>query len=209
VTCSPPASQGYWTISWGALNIFNVSNTSGDSLRNEELNLFAVAHGICQAISSFVELIILLLLCTSSIGKNNFYRSWFVARCPPSSSLLPLPHLSLIFSHSFWAFATFAASLFVMLFSPGQRPVYWLTRNLEITFLARAILTVFMNLGALLFYHLSGSDRSAVIRYSNYLVAVYSVISISIGLQLSNHFLSVNIGASLSRHISSSRLSPP
>jgi hypothetical protein len=63
------------------LNIFNVSNTDGgDNLRREEVNLFAVAHGICHAISSFVELIILLLLCTSSIGKNNFYRSWFVAR---------------------------------------------------------------------------------------------------------------------------------
>jgi hypothetical protein len=73
--------QGYWTISWGALNIFNVSNTDGgDNLRREEVNLFAVAHGICHSISSFVELIILLLLCTSSIGKNNFYRSWFVAR---------------------------------------------------------------------------------------------------------------------------------
>jgi hypothetical protein len=111
--------------------------------------------------------------------------------------VLILPLLSLSATdvpHSFWAFATFAASLFVMLFSPGQRPVYWLTRNLEVTFLTRAILTVLMNLSALIFYHVSGSDRSAVIRYSNYLVAIYSLISISIGLELSNNFLSVNIG---------------
>lgn len=74
-------SKGYWTISWGALNIFNVSNTdAGDNLKTEEARLFAVAHGVCYSISSFVELVILLLLCSSSIGKNNFNRSWLVAR---------------------------------------------------------------------------------------------------------------------------------
>lgn len=52
-----------------------------------------------------------------------------------------------------------------------------------------------MNLSALLFYYLSGSDRNAVIRYSKYLAGIYSVIAISIGLQLTNNFLSVNIGS--------------
>jgi hypothetical protein len=90
--------------------------------------------------------------------------------------------------------ATFLTSLFVILFNSGETPVYWISRNLEITILTRAILTVLMNLSALIFYYLSGSDRSAVTRYSKYLVAIYSLIAVSIGLELTNNFLSVNIG---------------
>lgn len=95
---------------------------------------------------------------------------------------------------SFWAFTTFLTSLLVIIFSPGQRPVYWLGRNFEIVILVRAILTVLMNLGALIFYYSSGSDRCAVTRYSKYLVAIYSFIAVSIGLQFANSLLSVNIG---------------
>jgi hypothetical protein len=91
--------------------------------------------------------------------------------------------------------ATFLTSLFVILFNSGETPVYWISRNLEITILTRAILTVLMNLSALIFYSLSGSDRSAVTRYSKYLVAIYSLIAVSIGLELTNNFLSVNIGS--------------
>jgi hypothetical protein len=60
--------------------------------------------------------------------------------------------------------------------------------------LTRSILTVLMNLSALIFYYSSGSDRSAVIRYSKYLVGIYSLIAVSIGLELTNNFISVNIG---------------
>lgn len=65
---------------------------------------------------------------------------------------------------------------------------------MELTQLIRAILTVVMNIGALIFYYMSGSDRNAVTRYSKYLVGIYTMISISQGLEFSNNFISVNIG---------------
>ena len=63
--------------------IFDVTNTKDDEtndLNTSDERMFAVAHCFCFAVSSFVELLVILLLCSSSIGKNNFYRAWFVAR---------------------------------------------------------------------------------------------------------------------------------
>lgn len=65
---------------------------------------------------------------------------------------------------------------------------------MELTQLVRSILTVFMNIGALVFYYMNGSDRNAVTRYSKYLITIYSMIAISQGLEFSNNFFSVNIG---------------
>ena len=75
--------QGLWTICWGVLKVFDVTNTKEDQLHTlstRDERMFASAHCFCFAVSSFVEAIILLLLCSTSIGQNNFYRSWFVAR---------------------------------------------------------------------------------------------------------------------------------
>ena len=63
--------------------VFDITNTKEDTshtLSTRDERLFASAHCFCYGISSFVEAVILLLLCSTSIGQNNFYRSWFVAR---------------------------------------------------------------------------------------------------------------------------------
>ncbi len=171
---------GFWTLVWAALNIFNISNTEGDQLKSEESRLFAVAHGICYSVSSFVELVILLLLCSSSIGKNNFNRSWFVA--------------------SFWAMLTFLTSVCVIFLKSGPNPAYWISRNIELVELVRSILTVCMNVAAMIFYYITRSDRVSMTRYSKYLIVMYSCLSLARGLEFANDFLSVNIGCSPDWH---------
>lgn len=84
--------------------------------------------------------------------------------------------------------------ILVIVVKPGPGSHYWISRNMEWVLLARAITTVAMNVLAVAFYHRTGSDRAAVLRYSKYMIAIYSALAISRGCQLSTDFITANFG---------------
>ena len=64
-----------WCIMWGLYSYMDISDTSEDSMTPWELLL----DGVVYSISAFFETIILLLLCSSSIGINAFKKSYLMA----------------------------------------------------------------------------------------------------------------------------------
>jgi hypothetical protein len=95
---------------------------------------------------------------------------------------------------SFWAFATFLVMFLVVVLQPGPGSQYWISRNMEWVLFARAITTVAMNVAAIVFFVKTGSDRAAVLRYSKYMIAIYTALAISRGCQLSTELITANFG---------------
>lgn len=64
--------------------MFDVTNVSDQAktLKNgsQSKRLSSFGLSFCFAITSFAECILMLLLCSTSIGKNNFHRSWGYGR---------------------------------------------------------------------------------------------------------------------------------
>lgn len=64
--------------------MFDVTNVEDQKylLKNgaQSKKLSSVGFATCYAVTSFAECIILLLLCSTSIGKNSFHRSWGYGR---------------------------------------------------------------------------------------------------------------------------------
>ena len=97
--------------------------------------------------------------------------------------------------NSFWAATTFFTGLFIIVYKPGPESNYWISRNMEISLLVRGCLTVVMNILALAFFRYTNSDRYAILRYSKYMIAIYTALVISRGCQLSLDFQLANFGA--------------
>lgn len=61
--------------------MFDVSNTDASADKEDsgdrKYRLYVFFEAVCISITSFLEALILLLLCSSSIGQNHFHRSWF------------------------------------------------------------------------------------------------------------------------------------
>jgi len=96
--------------------------------------------------------------------------------------------------NSFWAATTFFTGLFIIVYKPGPESNYWISRNMEISLLVRGCLTVVMNILALAFFRYTNSDRYAILRYSKYMIAIYTALVISRGCQLSLDFQLANFG---------------
>jgi hypothetical protein len=76
--------QGIWSICWGVYMMFDVTNV-GDEINSlkrgsQGKKLSSLGFSMCYAITSYAECILLLLLCSTSIGKNNFARSYGYGR---------------------------------------------------------------------------------------------------------------------------------
>ena len=84
--------------------------------------------------------------------------------------------------------------IIVIVLRPGPISEYWISRNMEWVLLTRDIMTIAFNILAVCFFVITKSDRLAILRFSKYMIAMYSAIAIARGCQLSVDFTVSNFG---------------
>lgn len=166
---------GLWSVAWGATKMFDVSNTdsSGD-ITHKEIRLITFSLALCYGLSSLCEVLIMLLLCSRSIGKNDFARSLMIGSC--------------------WSIITFVSMIVVVLSQPTDETEYMLSRYMSIVIIARNSITFLIGAFCIAFFYITRSDRLSILTYSTYLCPMYLVMSVSQGMVLSESYLAINIG---------------
>ena len=155
--------------------MFDVSNTeSVGDIERREIRLLAFSLSLCYGISSLCELLIMLLLCSRSIGKNDFTRSMILGSC--------------------WSAMTFAGLLLLVLVYPGDETTYMLSRHMFIGVIIRNSVTFLNGAFCIVFFYVTKSDRISILTFSTYVCPMFLVMSISQGLVLSDSFIAVNLG---------------
>ena len=82
----------------------------------------------------------------------------------------------------------------VIVVRPGPQSEYWISRNMEWVLLTRDIMTIAFNILAVYFYVCTQSDRQAILRFSKYMIAIYSAMAVARGCQLSVEYSVSNFG---------------
>lgn len=76
----------------------------------------------------------------------------------------------------------FLCVLLLAIEDPGGVEVYWISHNVAVFMLCRDIFTILMNIGALIFFHVTKSERLSIVRYAVYMISLYSVLVMGKGL---------------------------
>ena len=155
--------------------MFDVSNSDNiNDVKTREIRLLAVSVSLCYGISSLCEILIVLLLCSRSIGKNDFTRSLAVGSC--------------------WSLLTFVGLVMVIIVLPSNETSYMMSRSMYIGILIRNGLTSLMGAFCIVFFYVTKSDRMSILTFSTYLCPIYLVKTLSQGLVLTEDFIAINFG---------------
>lgn len=166
---------GLWSAAWGATKIFDVSNAdSADDVKTHEVRLLAISLSMCYGLSSLCEVLIMLLLCSRSIGKNDFTRSLVLG--------------------SSWSFLTFVGLMLTVFAFPKSETNYMLSRQLFVGVIIRNSITFLMGAVCILFFHITKSDRLSILTFSTYICPMFFVMSVSQSLVLTESYIAVNLG---------------
>ena len=167
---------GLWSVTWGATKMFDVSNTesSDGEITGKEIRLITVSLSLCYGLSSLCEVLIILLLCSRSIGKNDFARSLMIGSC--------------------WSIITFVGLLISVISHPTGETAYMLSRYMFIGVISRNFITCLIGAFCIAFFYITKSDRLSILTYSTYLCPMFLVMSVSQALVLSNSYVAGNLG---------------
>jgi hypothetical protein len=169
---------GFWSVAWGATKMFDVSNTDSlEAISRRDIRLLAFSLSLCFGLSSLCEILIMLLLCSRSIGKNDFTRSLVIGSC--------------------WSIITVASLMLLVLVSPAGETAYMMSRHMVIGIIVRNSITCLMGAFCIVFFYVSKSDRLSLMTYSTYVCPMFLVMAISQGLVLSDSYIAVNMGGYL------------
>ena len=166
---------GLWSVAWGATKMFDVSNTETvDDFSRKDIRLLAVSLSLCYALSSLCEVLILLLLCSRSIGKNDFTRSLVIGIS--------------------WAVISFVSLVVLVIVHPVEESSYMISRYLLVGVLVRNTITFLLGAFSICFFYATNSDRMSILTFSSYLCPIFLVMSVGQGMLLSNSYVAVNFG---------------
>lgn len=168
---------GLWSAAWGATKMFDVSNTNSNddnNISHKEIRLLTVSLAMCYGISSLCEVLIMLLLCSRSIGKNDFARSLMIG--------------------SSWSIITFVGLVVVVMSHPTGETAYMLSRYMFIGIIIRNSITFLIGAFSIAFFYVTKSDRLSILTFSTYMCPMFLVMSICQGMVLSNSYIAVNLG---------------
>lgn len=169
---------GLWSVAWGATKMFDVTNSQSiNDLKDREVRLLAFSVSFCYGISSLCEILIVLLLCSRSIGKNDFARSLALGTC--------------------WSLATFVGLAMIVVVLPGDETTYMLSRHMFVGIIIRNSITFMIGAFCIVFYYVTKSDRLSILTFSTYLCPMFLVTVVSQGMVLSDSFIAINFGMSL------------
>ena len=81
---------------------------------------------------------------------------------------------------------------------PGSEEVYWISHNVAVFMICRDVFTIAMNIGALIFYQVTKSERKSIVRYATYMISLYSVLVLGKGLLFSIQSYAIDAGICIS-----------
>lgn len=169
-----------WCLVWGIHELFDLPDDLEEGAMDDRKykRLFGLTRGLIFGFTSFLECAVLLLLCSPSVGFNAFRTYWGVS--------------------SFWGGMNFLTICLTSTLSPGEANYVFYYSNYVKVIVARAAVTIAFNIFTLWFFGIRVSkERPAVIRYSNYLIILYSATLIGNLCLLSRRLETANFGLCL------------
>lgn len=169
-----------WCLVWGIYELFDFPDDLEDKSMDgrKYRRLFGLTRGLIFGFTSFLECAVLLLLCSPSVGFNAFRTYWVVS--------------------SSWGLATFLSICLTTALTPGESNYVFSYRNYVMVIILRSALTIGFNVFTLWYFGIrSSNERPAVIRYSNYLIFLYSATLIGNLCLVSRRSETANFGLCL------------
>jgi hypothetical protein len=169
-----------WCLIWGIYMLFDLADDMAESAMDQYRykRLFGWTRGVIYGLTSFLECAVLLLLCSPSIGVNAFRTYWA--------------------SSSTWGLVTLFTIGLVTVNSSGESNYIFGYVNYVMVIVVRSAMTIGINIIILWYFGIrSSTERPAVIRYSNYLIILYSSTLIANLCVVSRREATANFGLCL------------